>query len=103
MRGAFGKPCGMVARVDIEQILMSVRTKDANKAHVVEALRRAKYKFPGRQKVLVSNKWGFTKYTREEYEKMRSEGKVIPEGAHCRIANKRGPLFSKTNTAVLAQ
>ena len=46
MRGAFGKPVGTVARVDIGQVLISVRTKDANKATVIEALRRCKYKFP---------------------------------------------------------
>lgn len=51
MRGAFGKPQGTVARVNIGQVIMSVRTKAQNKEHVVEALRRAKFKFPGRQKV----------------------------------------------------
>lgn len=53
MRGAFGKPTGVVARVGIEQILMSIRTKESNKAHAIEALRRAKYKFPGKQKVFI--------------------------------------------------
>lgn len=51
MRGAFGKPQGTVARVDIGQMIMSVRAKDQHKEHVIEALRRAKFKFPGRQKV----------------------------------------------------
>src|SRR5579872_5320586 len=40
MRGAFGKPTGTVARVDIGQVLVSVRSKDANKAILIEALRR---------------------------------------------------------------
>jgi len=53
MRGAFGKPQGTVARVNIGQVIMSVRTKDANKAAAIEALRRAKFKFPGRQKVII--------------------------------------------------
>ncbi len=48
MRGAFGKPLGTVARVRIGQVIMSVRTKAQNKEHVIEALRRAKFKFPGR-------------------------------------------------------
>lgn len=48
MRHAFGKPTGLVARVDIGHIIFSVRSKDNFKAHVLEALRRAKYKFPGR-------------------------------------------------------
>jgi large subunit ribosomal protein L10e len=51
MRGAFGKPQGTVARVRIGQPIMSVRTSDRHRAAVVEALRRAKFKFPGRQKV----------------------------------------------------
>ncbi len=51
MRGAFGKPQGTVARVNIGQPLMSVRTHDKHKASVIEALRRTKFKFPGRQKV----------------------------------------------------
>ncbi|XP_066427472.1 large ribosomal subunit protein uL16 isoform X1 [Molothrus aeneus] len=59
MRGAFGKPQGTVARVHIGQVIMSIRTKAQNKEHVVEALRRAKFKFPGRQKIHISIKWGF--------------------------------------------
>lgn len=51
MRGAFGKPQGTVARVNIGQPIMSVRSSDRFKAQVIEALRRAKFKFPGRQKV----------------------------------------------------
>ena len=51
MHGAFGKPQGTVARVHIGQVIMSIRTKLQNKEHVIEALRRAKFKFPGRQKV----------------------------------------------------
>lgn len=53
MRGAFGKPQGLVARVKIGQIIMSVRIKDQHKAQAVEAFRRAKYKFPGRQYVRI--------------------------------------------------
>ncbi len=51
MRGAFGKPQGTVARVNIGQPIMSIRTKDQYAPAVHEALRRAKFKFPGRQKV----------------------------------------------------
>lgn len=51
MRGAFGKPLGTVARVDIGQPLLSVRTYEKHKDAVIEALRRTKFKFPGRQKV----------------------------------------------------
>lgn len=53
MRGAFGKPLGTVARVNIGQPIMSVRSSDRYKPQVIEALRRAKFKYPGRQKVIV--------------------------------------------------
>ena len=49
MRGAFGKVLCKSARVAIGQILMSVRVEgDENVGHAKEALRRAKFKFPGR-------------------------------------------------------
>ena len=51
MRGAFGKPQGTVARVHIGQVILSVRSKEQHLAACLEALRRAKFKFPGRQKV----------------------------------------------------
>lgn len=51
MRGAFGKPQGTVARVNIGQIIMSARVKDQHLPQALEAFRRAKYKFPGRQYV----------------------------------------------------
>merc|ERR1712018_635291 len=56
MRGAFGKPQGLVARVKIGQPLMSVKTYDKHKDAVIEALRRTKFKFPGRQKIYISSK-----------------------------------------------
>jgi len=100
MRGAFGKPCGVVARVGIGQILMSVRTKDANQAHVIEGLRRASYKYPGRQKIVISNKWGFTKFTRESYQSMRANNQIVPDGAHCKVQGNHGKLqFHATATA----
>ncbi|KAI9014878.1 ribosomal protein L10e/L16 [Gaertneriomyces semiglobifer] len=92
MRGAWGKPQGTVARVNIGQVLLSVRTKDSNKEVVCEALRRAKYKFPGRQRVLVSNKWGFTKLTREEYVEKRQAGMLQPDGCYVKYLNEKGPL-----------
>ena len=76
MCGAWGKPYGTVARVNIGQVILSVRTKDANAAVVQEALRRARYKFPGRQKIIVSRKWGFTNVNREEYLKLKAEKRV---------------------------
>ena len=77
MRGAWGKPYGTVARVNIGQILLSIRCKDSNSAVIKEALRRARYKFPGRQKIIVSKKWGFTKVDREDYSKLKEEKRVV--------------------------
>lgn len=57
MRGAFGKPFGVCARVGIGQILLSIRCKDNHAAVAEEALRRAKFKFPGRQKIVASRNW----------------------------------------------
>ena len=57
MRGAFGKPFGVCARVAIGQILLSIRCKDNHATVAEEALRRAKFKFAGRQKIVASRNW----------------------------------------------
>lgn len=77
MRGAWGKPYGTVARVDIGQVILSIRTKESNSAVVIEALRRARYKFPGRQKIIISRKWGFTNVNKEEYLRLKEEKRVL--------------------------
>ncbi|KAF6203532.1 hypothetical protein GE061_001864 [Apolygus lucorum] len=92
MRGAFGKPQGTVARVRIGQPIMSVRSSDRYKAAVIEALRRAKFKFPGRQKIYVSKKWGFTKFDREEYEGLRNDNKLANDGCNVKLRPDHGPL-----------
>nr|AFK10822.1 ribosomal protein L10 [Callorhinchus milii] len=94
MRGAFGKPQGTVARVNIGQVIMSVRTKVQNKEHVIEALRRAKFKFPGRQKIHISKKWGFTKFNTEDFEGMLAEKRLVPDGCGVKYIPNRGPLIS---------
>ena len=100
MRQAYGKPTGTVARVEIGQIIFSVRSKEANEKQVIEALRRAKYKFPGRQNIIVSNAWGFTHFTRAQYEKYRSEGRIEDRGAHSVLRSARGPI---NEDAILVQ
>jgi large subunit ribosomal protein L10e len=69
MRGAWDKPYGTVACVNNGQIILSVRTKENNADVVTEALRRARYKFPGRQKIIVSKnlKWGCTNVNKQDY------------------------------------
>ncbi|KAK3208080.1 hypothetical protein GRF29_96g1368384 [Pseudopithomyces chartarum] len=93
MRGAFGKPNGTVARVNIGQIILSVRTRDNNRATTIEALRRSQYKFPGRQKIIVSKNWGFTNLRRDEYITKRSEGKINIDGAYVQFLGNKGKLI----------
>jgi len=92
MRGAFGKTYGRAARVNIGQILISVRVREEKCANAVEALRRSKFKFPGRQKIHVSNNWGFTKFLKEDYVKYRDAARLIPRGVHVQFLSSRGPL-----------
>ena len=92
MRGAWGKSYGTAARVDIGQCLISIRTKEEKTNVAIEALRRAKFKFAGRQKVMVSSRWGFTKFTKDDYKKWKSFGRVIPDGIGVQWLSSRGPL-----------
>ena len=92
MRGAYGKPIGKVARVKIDQILMSVRTKEEYVEFAKDALRRSSMKFPGRQKVMVSKKMGFSHLTHAQFNKAKAAGEIKADGAFCRIRSKRGPL-----------
>eukprot|EP01067_Filipodium_phascolosomae_P000174 Filipodium_phascolosomae@DN1140_c0_g1_i1.p1 len=101
MRGAFGKPIGVVARVDIGQVLISIRTREDKVPAAIEALRRAKFKFPGRQNIYESPNWGFTKYSKEDYKKWTAEGRLVSDGVGVKWISSRGPLsrFMKdTNT-----
>jgi len=72
--------------------LISVRSKDSSEVHVVEAIRRGKFKFAGRQKILKSAKWGFTKYPREEYVRRRRNGELSCESNVVKEHNRRGLL-----------
>ncbi|KAB0347637.1 hypothetical protein FD754_012494 [Muntiacus muntjak] len=94
MRGAFGKPQGTVARVHIGQAIMSIRTKLQNKEHVIGALRRAKFKFPGRQKIHISKKWGFIKFNADEFENRISRRKATHPG---RLISSVPSLITLTN------
>jgi large subunit ribosomal protein L10e len=102
MRGSYGKPMEMAARVSIGQPLISIRVKEANGEHVIEALRRAKFKFPGRQTIMRSNKWGFTKYEREDYARGRREGWIVPDGNSVKYLPEHGKLTEK-NCVTISQ
>jgi large subunit ribosomal protein L10e len=92
MRRAFGKSYGKAARVKIGSILYSVRIREPSIKFALEAFRRAKNKFPGRQRIVVSNKWGFTKLTRIEYQRKRTEGSGVSDGSDVRFVRPKGPL-----------
>merc|ERR1711931_40586 len=77
---------------NIGQPLMSIRCKDNNEATAVEALRRAKFKFPGRQKIFTSKKWGFTRWDREEYVERRRDGSIKPDGTNVQYYPNKGSL-----------
>ena len=97
MRGAFGKPCGRVARVNIGQIIMSVRTKENGRLHAIEALRRAGFKVPGRKKLVISRKFGFTAFTRKEFHDHKVNKELVPCGSHVRLLRRHGPLAPYLN------
>ena len=50
-----------------------------------EAMRRAKFKFPGRQKIVVSRNWGFTSYSREDYVQWKREGRLVKDGVNAKV------------------
>nr|XP_008522378.1 PREDICTED: 60S ribosomal protein L10-like [Equus przewalskii] len=91
-RGAFGKPQGTVARVHVGQVIMSIRTKLQNKEHVIEALCRAKFKFPGHHKIHILKKWAFTKFNADEFEDRVAEKRLIPDGCGVKYIPNHGPL-----------
>uniref|UniRef100_G3S8P5 Uncharacterized protein n=1 Tax=Gorilla gorilla gorilla TaxID=9595 RepID=G3S8P5_GORGO len=74
------RPLGTVARVHIGQVIMSIRTKLQNKEHAIEALHRAKFQFPGGQKIHISKKWD-----------MVAEKQLIPDGCGVKYIPSRGP------------
>lgn len=90
MRHSYGKPTYRCARVAIGQPLISIRCRDNHKMTAYEALRRAKFKFPGRQKILFSTKWGFTPYEREDYLKGKAVGFAVGEGPRNQVGRLIG-------------
>jgi large subunit ribosomal protein L10e len=60
--------------------------------NAIEALRRAKFKIPGKQVIVKSEKFGFTNYTEEEYRKLKGDGRIIPDGSNVKEITIHGPL-----------
>lgn len=61
------------SKVHIGQVIRYIHTKLQNKDHVIEALRRAKCKFPDHRKVHISKTWDFTKFNVGEFGDMVAE------------------------------
>ena len=77
MCSAWGKPHGTIACVNISQILLSICSRDVNVPVIQEALRHARYKSPGRQNIMISQRWGITMVNKEDYLKLKLEKKVM--------------------------
>lgn len=92
MRGAFGKACGKMARVKIGQILMSVRCKERDRKNALEAIRRAAFKFPGKQRIVVARMHGFSDIPRREFVQLKRDGMLESFGNHVKRLSKHGPL-----------
>ena len=102
MRGAYGKPQGTCARVDIGQVLLSIRCKDNHAVLAAEALRRAKFKFAGRQKIVASRNWGFTKWTRSDFVAWKAAGRFVSDGVGVKLLGCRGPVDGRKAEHVFA-
>lgn len=63
-----------------------------DRALALEALRRSQYKFPGRQKIIISKNWGFTPLRREEYLEKKAAGRVKVDGAYVQFLANHGNL-----------
>jgi len=92
MRHAWGKPMGTAARVKIGDVLMSVRVKDSNRDDAMEAIRLTCFRFPGKQQALLGDTWGFTKFTRAQYEFLRDNNMLKQDGINALRHNCRGDL-----------
>ncbi|ELK03962.1 60S ribosomal protein L10 [Pteropus alecto] len=90
MRDAFGKPQGTVIRVHIGQVIMSIYTTLQNKEHVIEALCRAKFKFPGYQRIHISKKQDFTKFNEDEFEDTVAEKWLMADSCVVKFVPNQG-------------
>ena len=95
MRHAFGKPYGSVSRSDFNQCILSIRVAQNNVKHAVEAIRRASFKFPGENKIVISNKVGFCNLTFPEFKALKEANLLKRNGNHAIRLYRRGPIPSQ--------
>jgi len=89
IQGASGKPKGTVVSVHIGQVITPIHTTLQNKEHVTEALRRADFRLPGRQKTHIFKKWGFTKFNEDGFENTVAEKQLTRDGCGVTYAPNR--------------
>ena len=65
---------------------------DLSRFHSYAYQPQCKFKFAGRQKLVVSNKWGFTKWMRDDFQRMMEEGSLEVAGNIAKYVPNHGPL-----------
>ncbi|KAL0292654.1 UNVERIFIED_CONTAM: 60S ribosomal protein L10 [Sesamum calycinum] len=88
-----GQPQCLGARVAIGQV-PSVRCK-WQQPPCSGGIAPCKVQVPGRQKIIVSRKWGFTKFSRSDYLQWKSENKILPDGVNAKLLGCHGPLANR--------
>ena len=68
-----------------------------------QALRRCKFKFPGRQNIVESSNWGFTSLPSAVFSKLQDQGRIQRVGDHCRVVVAKGPLSEESLLLVKAK
>merc|ERR1719201_3058734 len=74
------------------KIRVSIRCRENVQKHALEALRRAKYKIAGRQKIYASRMWGLTKVLKEDFEEGRKAQRILHDGVGIQFDNGHGRL-----------
>lgn len=94
MRGAYGKPYGLAARVTINQKIISIRSRNIKGATdaMKIALTRARYKFPGFYEVIEGKEWGLTNIKKEEFKDLLEKGRIYPHGSRAVIIKEKGSI-----------
>ncbi|OBS81450.1 hypothetical protein A6R68_20336 [Neotoma lepida] len=72
--------------------LLNIWCSVDNKEHVTEALRRAKFKFPGHLKIHISKQWDFTKFNADDFEDMVTKKWLTLDGCGAKYVSSSSPL-----------
>lgn len=97
MRGSFGKPYGRAARVFAGQHIINIRTKGSFVGEAKEALRRARNKLPGHQQIQVSQKYGFTGLSKEEFATLKEQRRICVQGSTISVIKEKGSIENFLN------